>query len=233
MAHGRLPDWLRAPEWLMELGRDMRHFIDAHQGAGIFFVIFTEELGIPWPLPGDVAIMLAGYYTTRGTLNYGVAFLSVVVAATLGATCLLAISRALGHRALVRYGRFIGLNPERLARAEASFLRWGPWAIIVGRLIPGMRIILSAFAGAFNIPYRVFVPSVLISSSVWAVIFLELGRRLGPRTRDFFRIIPAHLLPWILLVGGTVVLAGFVYERRFGRHRAVTSAQGTKADQTP
>ena len=44
--------------------------------------------------------------------------------------------------------------------------RWGPWAIIVGRQIPGMRIVLSALSGILGVPYRVFIPCIAISASI-------------------------------------------------------------------
>ena len=46
----------------------------------------------------------------------------------------------------------MGITDEKLAQAERIFKRWGPWAIIVGRHIPGMRIVLSALAGILNVP---------------------------------------------------------------------------------
>ena len=224
-----LPEWLRAPQWLYELSRLIRRFIAAHEGVGLFAVIFAEELGIPLPVPGDVAIMWGGYLTTLGRLSFTEAMVCVVAAATTGSAVLLFISRALGHRFLVRYGRFVGLTHEKLQRAESAFLRWGPWAIVIGRLIPGMRIILSAFAGAFNVPYRVFVPSVLVSSIIWSAVFLELGRRVGRGTVQFFHLLPAHLVPYVVLLLLLVCAGVFVYERR--SHRPTRPATASpKAD---
>ncbi len=214
-----IPGWLLTPGWLTPAGRVIGHFVRTHEAIGLFLVIFAEELGIPLPAPGDAAITYGGYLTTTGALPYSLAFLAVVSAATTGSFCLYTLSRRYGHPFLVRFGPYAGLTPERLARAEQAFGRWGPWAVIIGRHIPGMRIVLSAFAGVFELPRRVFVPCVLVSSSIWAAIFLELGRVLGRNSRVLFRLVPAHLLPLVilLLVLGWLLWLGYENRRRPGR----------------
>ena len=62
-----------------------------------------------------------------------------------------------------------------------------------------MRIVLSAMAGIIEVPYRVFIPCVAVSAAIWAAIFLELGRHLGPRVRGLFGLFPAHLVPRLAL----------------------------------
>src|SRR5262249_22577359 len=113
---------------------------------------------------------------------------------------------------------YIGLHADRLERAEAAFKRWGPWAIILGRHVPGFRIVLSAFAGAFEFPRRLFVICVLISSSIWAAIFLELGRALGRNSRYLFRVFPAHLVPLGILLLALLWVLGLGCDHA-GRHR--------------
>ena len=78
-----------------------------------------------------------------------------------------------------------------------------------------MRLVLSAKSGILGVPYEVFIPCVLVSASIWAAIFLELGRRLGPRVRDLYQLFPAYLVPWIAL--GLILLAiGYLaYEHGF------------------
>jgi len=107
------------------------------------------------------------------------------------------------------------VTEERLLRAEALFKRWGPWAIIIGRHIPGMRIVLSALSGILGVPYRVFIPCVFVSALVWAAIFLEIGRHVGPRIREVFLVFPAQLIPWALLGLGLLVIGYLGYEHGY------------------
>jgi membrane protein DedA with SNARE-associated domain len=210
-----VPWWLQEPSWWRPLARAVRVFVLEHQTWGLFFVIFFEEMGVPLPAPGDVAIAYGGYLTTTGAIKYPMAYVAVVAGAVLGSALNLTISRRYGRPFVQRFGRYVGITPERLVRAEHIFDRWGPWAIIIGRHIPGMRIVLSALSGILGVPYRVFIPCVLISATIWAAIFLELGRALGPRVRDLFTLFPAHLIPWLVL--GLVLLAiGYLgYEHGF------------------
>lgn len=212
----QLPDWLQTPAWYRPLSRFILHVIRTQQAFGLFGVVFAEELGIPLPVPGDVAIAWAGYLTTTGGMSELEAGLAVVAGATLGSTCLFLLSRRFGHPFVLRFGRYVGLNEDRFLRAEASFKRWGPWAVILGRHIPGMRIYLSALAGLFEMRTVVFVPCVMLSSAVWAAIFIILGRMLGRQAGRLSRLLPAHLVPYALLLVAAVALV--VVARHHGWH---------------
>jgi membrane protein DedA with SNARE-associated domain len=225
-----LPDWVQTPDWFWPATRAIGHFVRTHQAVGLFLVIFAEELGIPLPAPGDAAITYGGYLTTTGAIPYPLAYVAVITAATSGSFCLYALSRRFGHPFLVRFGPYIGLTAERLQRAERAFRRWGPWAVIIGRHIPGMRIVLSAFAGVFELPLRLFVPCVLVSASIWAAIFLELGRVLGRNSRYLFRIVPAHLLPLIFVALGLVWATWLLYEHRWKPRREARRQARMTAD---
>jgi membrane protein DedA with SNARE-associated domain len=210
-----LPGWLQEPSWWRPLTHAVRVFLLHHQSSGLFLVIFLEELGVPLPVPGDAAIMYGGYLTTTGAIPYPLAYMAVVSGAVLGSACNLTLSRRYGRPFIQRFGKYVGVNEEKLARAEGMFKRWGPWAIIVGRHIPGLRIVLSALSGILGVPYRVFIPCVLVSATIWAAIFLEIGRRVGPRIREVFLIFPAHLLPWAV-VGLAVLVIGYLgYEHGY------------------
>jgi membrane protein DedA with SNARE-associated domain len=210
-----LPGWLQEPSWWQPLTHAVQEFVRQHQTSGLFLVIFLEELGVPLPAPGDVAIMYGGYLTTTGAIPYPLAYVAVVSGAVLGSACNLTISRKYGRPFIQRFGKYVGVTEQRLVRAERMFKRWGPWAIIVGRHIPGMRIVLSALSGILGVPYKVFIPCVFVSAMIWAAIFLEIGRHVGPRIRDVFTIFPAHLIPWVLLGLGLLVIGYLGYEHGF------------------
>jgi membrane protein DedA with SNARE-associated domain len=216
--HTTLLAWPETPHWFHPATRALGHFVREHQALGLFLVVFAEELGIPLPAPGDVAIAWGGYLTTTGAIAYPLAYVAVIGGAVTGSFCLYSLSRRFGHPFIVRFGRYIGLYPERLQRAERIFQRWGPWAIIVGRHIPGMRIVLSALAGVLEIKARVFVPCVFVSASIWAAIFLEIGRVLGRNSRFLFRLFPSHLFPLLLLVLIAAAILWVAYEHRSRGH---------------
>ena len=210
-----LPGWLQEPNWWRPLTHAVRIFVLQHQTAGLFIVIFLEELGVPLPAPGDVAIAYGGYLTTTGAIPYPLAYVAVVSGAVLGSACNLTLSRRYGRPFIQRFGKYVGVTEGKLVRAEGIFKRWGPWAIIFGRHIPGMRIVLSALSGILGVPYTVFIPCVFVSALIWAAIFLEVGRRVGPRIREAFLIFPAHLIPWVALGLALAVIGYLGYEHGF------------------
>src|SRR5258708_19643897 len=69
-----VPDWLREPTWWRPLTHFISAFVLDHQAGGLFFVIFFEELGVPLPAPGDVAVIYGGYLTTTGALTHPLSF---------------------------------------------------------------------------------------------------------------------------------------------------------------
>src|SRR5690348_857529 len=111
-----LPQWILKPSWFPHFGRAFWHFVYQHQAGGLFGVIFAEELGIPLPAPGDVAIAWGGYLTTTGAIPLYQAYIAVVAGAVTGSLVLFSLSRHYGHPFLVRFGRYIGLDQERLER---------------------------------------------------------------------------------------------------------------------
>src|ERR1700687_1004638 len=123
-----VPGWLREPSWWRPLTHFISAFVLDHQAGGLFFVIFFEELGVPLPAPGDVAIIYGGYLTTTGAIPYPLAFAAVVSGAVLGSACNLTISRRYGRPFIQRFGRYLGVTEEGLLRAEGVSKGGGTWA---------------------------------------------------------------------------------------------------------
>jgi membrane protein DedA with SNARE-associated domain len=114
------------------------HFMEEHLVTALFFWLLLEESGIPMPLPGDLAILLAGARAGQGQLNLLLALVLIQAATLLGASVLYWVARRGGRPMLLRYGKFLQLGPDRLARAEDFLQRRGFLAVVAGRVIPGL-----------------------------------------------------------------------------------------------
>src|SRR5260370_38981291 len=90
----------------------------------------------------------------------------------------------------------------RLEMVERWFVRPGPLVIVMGRQIPGLRMVISVFSGVFGVSYGVFLASVTAAAAIWAGTFLLIGyhpdRQIGP----YMTTPPAHLLPRSLSLPG-------------------------------
>lgn len=150
--------------------------LKAYGYLGGFALIYIEESGIPLFIPGDVFLLYVGSRLPHDIPILFAAWLGFVLAVTLGSTNLYLLSRRFGRRLVEhRVVRFLHITPERVASAEHWFRRYGPWALIFGRHIPGFRVPLTVVAGLLELPYPIFAVSVAVSSAAWAGLFLTLG----------------------------------------------------------
>jgi membrane-associated protein len=180
-----------------------------------FALIYIEESGLPLFIPGDAFLLYVGHRLPRNVPVFLFAWLGFVVAVTFGATNLYLLSRRYGRRLLEhRFAGLLHVTPSRLNEAEQSFRRWGAWALIFGRHIPGLRVPLTVAAGVLKLPYRVFAVSVAISSAAWAGAFLLLGALFGNSIERSIRSSPWIYLVGLVVVVGVIVVVAFVRSRR-------------------
>lgn len=206
--------------------RGLRHFFNRYTYLPGFGLLYLEESGVPLPAPGDVFVMFVGVHIPRNFFAWLVAWLGLILVVVLGATNLYFISRRFGRR-LVHSGfsEYVHLSPERLAKAEAWFKRYGVLAIIFGRHIPGFRVPITVASGIFGVPWVTFAASVAVSTAIWAGVMLTLGLTIGPRLALLL-----HAHGWVYFIwGGIVVLLILsVYVRQ--RRRLAASGPGRKSD---
>jgi membrane protein DedA with SNARE-associated domain len=121
--------------------------------------------------------------------------------------------RVLGHP---RVSALLRLDADRLAQAERWLERWGVLAIIFGRHVPGLRIPITVVAGTLKVPYSTFVPSVAVSSAVWAAVGLWLGATFG---RSITSFLTGNLLIYLLVIVAVVVVVAFAVIQIWRRTR--------------
>jgi membrane protein DedA with SNARE-associated domain len=175
------------PEELTDV-RGLAQFVLGHYGIpGSFVLLYLEESGVPLPVPGDVYVAYLGRQSGGELFKWLGAWLGIILVVVGGSTNLYLISSRWGPRILRhRVARFFHIEPARIAAAERWFDRWGMLAIIFGRHIPGLRVPITVAAGISRVRYRVFAPSVAVSTAVWAGVWLLLGAKFGPGVGRFF-----------------------------------------------
>ena len=193
---------------------DLREAITRFGYLGGFLLIYVEESGIPLFIPGDVFLVYVGHRLPADPWAWLAAWAGFVVAVVLGAMNLYLLSRRLGRRVLAHpLARFLHLTPERLARAESEFRRWGPWAVIAGRHLPGLRVPITVAAGVLGMNLRVFLASVAISSGIWAAVFLGLGIAYGESVARLLHMPITYAFVPVALAG----VAGLIFRRQLVR----------------
>ncbi|WP_242341339.1 DedA family protein [Anaeromyxobacter sp. SG66] len=154
-------------------------FLARWQYTGLFAVIFVEEAGVPLPLPGDLFIAAMGFLAHGGRAAFAPTAAVVTTATVLGAALLYLVSRHAGRPLLVRLARRLGYTEEREARLEAWLTRRGAPAVVLGRLVPGLRIVMTVVAGALRLRQSTFALGTLVAGLVWATLYFWIGWALG------------------------------------------------------
>jgi membrane protein DedA with SNARE-associated domain len=202
---------------------DPTAFLARWHYLGLFAVILAEEAGIPLPIPGDLFIAAMGFLASTGRASFLPAAAVVTGATVLGSSLLYLLSRHAGRRLLSWAGRWLGYTAERQARLEALLQRHGAVTVVVGRLIPGLRIVMTIVAGALRLDQAVFAVGTLVAGLVWATIYFWLGYLLGA---GYQRLEGPGAIPhWILLAAVGVAVTAVVIALRL-RARARQRAAG-------
>ncbi len=169
--------WDRMAELMLRL-------IDEYDDQAIFLWLLIEETGFPLPLPGDLAMLLAGYRVAQGKMDPIWALVLLEAATLLGGSVLYWLGARGGRPLLQRYGRYVRLDRAKLDRAEAWLQHRQTVAIAVGRVTPGLRNVTILAAGVFGVPYRTFLPAFALGSFVYILVFFSLGMWVGPQALE-------------------------------------------------
>lgn len=146
-----------------------------HEALGLLLFLLIEEAGVPLLFPGDVLIIAAGARPDRTLEGTLLVLGAAVLASTAGSSFLYFLARRGGRPLLKRYGRFLHISEKRLATVEQWAARHGAPAIVLGRLIPGLRTPTTVMAGIALIPYRTFLPSTAVAAVLWAAGYYAIG----------------------------------------------------------
>lgn len=145
-------------------------------GAGL--AIALENL-FP-PLPSEIILPLAGFSAARGTFSLAEALLWTTLGSVLGALALYGLGAWLGAERLKAITRRLPLmQVSDVERAEAWFARHGGKAVLLGRMIPLFRSLISIPAGVERMPLARFTLLTALGSAVWNTIFVVAGYQLG------------------------------------------------------
>lgn len=145
---------------------------------GVGVLVFLEVL-VP-PIPSEVILPFAGYLSQSGSLNLGWLIFWSTLASWLGALLLYGLGAAIGMDRAVRMLAATKLvSRSDLERGSEWFVRSGGWTVLVGRMVPGVRSLISIPAGASRMNLATFSIYTIIGSGLWNALLLGVGAALG------------------------------------------------------
>ena len=149
--------------------------------GAIFAAMFLENL-FP-PIPSELIMPLGGFLVQQGELQFIPVVLAGLVGTVVGALPWYGIGRLINEERiehwLERHGRWIGISPAELARSRRWFNRFGTALVFWGRLVPGIRTLISVPAGIEMMPLAPFLIWTTAGSLIWTLLLTVAGLLLG------------------------------------------------------
>ena len=144
----------------------------------IFFLMMLESTVVP--VPSEFVVTPAAYHAASGQLDVWLVILSATLGANLGATVNYVVALYVGRPVIYRFansrwGKMCLLNQEKVEKSERYFDEHGIVATLTGRLIPGIRHLISIPAGLARMNYWKFLLYTTIGAGLWHTILAAMG----------------------------------------------------------
>jgi membrane protein DedA with SNARE-associated domain len=140
--------------------------VAAYGAFALFLIIYFESFGVP--LPGESSLIAAALLASRGDLAIGHVFLAAWLGGVLGDSTGYLIGHFGGRLLLQRFGSWVKLTPERLARMEDMARRRGFVMVLTARFIVVLRQLNGLVAGSIGMPWTHFVVANILGAALWA-----------------------------------------------------------------
>jgi len=193
---------------LKELAHDLVDLIFDWGYLGIFLLMVIESSFLPFP--SEIVLIPAGYLASEGQMSVGLIMSSALAGSMLGAFINYYLALTLGRKILQKYGKYFFINEETLERMESFFAKHGAISTFIGRLIPGIRQLISVPAGLSRMSLAVFSTYTALGASIWAFVLTMLGYFIGENQE----LIDVYLKQITMAVLFILAIIGFWYYKK-------------------
>ena len=206
----------------------MQHFIAIYGYVAIFLLMVAESACIP--VPSELIMTFGGALAAGAVPGTGLNLAGVILAGTagnaVGSYVAWAVGRYGGQPALRRWGRRLGIREHDLDRATRWFDRYGPRAVLIGRLLPVVRTFISLPAGIAGMDPLRFGIYTIIGCIPWTAALAAAGYAVGKNWDSIVKGFrgPTYIIAAIVLIGIAVAIWRYLRRRpaadgRDDRHR--------------
>ena len=206
----------------------MQHFIATYGYVAIFLLMVAESACIP--VPSELIMTFGGALAAGAVPGTGLNLAGVILAGTagnaVGSYIAWAVGRYGGQPALRRWGRRLGIREHDLDRATRWFDRYGPRAVLIGRLLPVVRTFISLPAGIAGMDPLRFGIYTIIGCIPWTAALAAAGYAVGKNWDSIVKGFrgPTYIIAAVVLIGIAVAIWRYLRRRpaadgRDDRHR--------------
>ncbi len=201
---------------------------------GVALLVATESI-FP-PIPSEVVLPAAGLAASRGEANVIGMMIAATIGSVIGAWALYLIAAAIGdvrlHALVARYGRWVGVKPKDLHRAESWFDDHSNSAVLICRCIPLIRSLVSIPAGFRRMNPWAFTLYTAVGSAVWNILLIGAGYQLGDRWElvgEWVGVLQYFVIAAILAWVAWFVWTRFISPTHRARHAAELAEEQREA----
>ncbi|MCM3673784.1 MULTISPECIES: DedA family protein [Peribacillus] len=192
-----------------------------HYGyLGIIVGLIGGIVGIP--IPDEVLLTYIGYNVFQGELSYLISIVSAFVGATGGISLSYFIGYKFGLPLLEKFGPKLHITEPKIIKTKKLFKKFGPYLLLFGYFIPGVRHLTAYIAAVNRFPFRKFVVYAYTGALIWIFTFITLGRILGGnwnKVELYMSTYCIYLITSLLILS---ILIYFLWKRRNRLRRGIS-----------
>lgn len=198
-------------EWIV-------YMMNTYGYIGILILIAVENI-FP-PIPSEVILTFSGFLTTTSDVTMTGVIIFSTIGSMIGAVILYGIGRLLDVKKLEiivdRWGYLLRLTRKDIKKADEWFARVGIWAVLIGRVVPIVRSLISIPAGMAKMNLGVFLLFTALGSLIWNSVLVYIGARVGSSWGEIVSYIDTYSNLVVLLLSFLIL---FFIVRLFWRRR--------------
>jgi len=176
------------------------------------FILMAIESSCFVPFPSEIVMIPAGWHIHEGKFSWFPVIASGLAGSVFGAWINYYLALKLGRPFFIRYGKYFFVSEASIQKSEAFFARHGSITTFVGRLIPGVRQLISLPAGFARMPFWRFTAYTTLGAGIWITILTVIGYLVGSNQEQVNRYVRDALV-WAL-VGAAILVVGYIWWQR-------------------
>lgn len=177
---------------------------------GVFLLMAVESSFVPFP--SEIILIPAGVLIADGKMNMYLVFIVSIFGSLFGALINYYLAMFVGRRFLNRYGKYFFVSQNSLERMDNFFENHGHISTFTGRLIPGIRQLISIPAGLSKMNLKIFLVYTGAGAGVWSIILIALGYFIGKNQELISIYLKEITIATVIAV--ILLIAGYVFYKK-------------------
>lgn len=183
--------------------------------TGIFIGMTIESSF--FPLPSELILIPAGALISQGQMNFYITISAAILGSVFGALINYVIALSLGRRAIEhlvsKYGKALFISKSELDKTDKYFYAHGEITTFIGRLLPGIRHLISLPAGFSKMNLNRFCLFTAIGAGFWSLVLIYVGW-LADKHQAFIATHPILITIFVIIVAISMIALYLLFIRK-------------------